>query len=278
MASNGDTAVREQDGDAAPAAAETFVWVPEAAGLDGEAFVADAVHFADYDVVVQAPDGTITRAEAGYLPITGFSLAGQPVAPGGLNDPDGTGWGAYMRVTGTGRATVSPDGTPTGATYDELSYEIIGFNGLATYGFGENGEVLVAGEIDDPVVLMSGSLISGTVAFVPAEAGLTIEGAVSLTVDEVAPGFSLGRLDVLNLTIFHPPEDYSFPTPTTTRVDAPSGTDGTFAAAEEPGDSAAPEGPVAWDAIAARVTRAFEETGRWFDPVEPAAVSDFSLG
>jgi hypothetical protein len=275
MASTDDTASGGQDRGAAPAAVETFVWIPEAAGLDGQAFVADAVHFADYDVIVQAPDGTIT--EAGYLPITGFSLAGQPVAPGGLNAPDGTGWGAYMRITGTGAAFVAPDGTP-GATYDELSYEIVGFNGLATYGFGEDGEVFVAGEIGDPVVLLAGSLISGTVGFVPTEDGLTIEGTVSLTVDEVAPGFSLGPLDVFNLTILHPPEDYSFPTPTTTRVDAPSGTDGTFAAAEAPGDPAAPEGPADWDAIAARVTRAFEETGRWFDPGEPAAVSDFGLG
>lgn len=218
-------------------AGEVFAWAPRAAGLDGELFVADAVRFADYDLIVQPPDGTFT--EVGYLPITGFSLAGEAVAPAGLNDPGGAGWGAYMRITGSGTTGLSPLGTP-GASYDELSYEIVGFNGTATYGFDADGNVVVAGELGDVVTLLSGSLITGRIDFVPTDTGPAIEGTVSLTVDEVAPRFAAGLLGALNLTIVHPPGDYSFTSPTTVRVAATSGTDGTFsAAAPEPGPTEA---------------------------------------
>lgn len=242
MAAEGQTAGLAQAG-------EVFTLDPRAAGLNGEAFTADALRFADYDLIVQASDGP-TFTEAGYLPITGFSLAGQPVAPAGLDDPGGAGWGAYMRITGSGTSGLSPDGLPS-AAYDQLSYEIVGFNGSATYGFDADGNVVVGGAISDPVTLAAGSLLAGSVAFVPASpaGGLTIEGAVSLVVDEVAPGFAAGRLDVLDLSILHPPEDYSLLSPTETQVAAGSGTNGAFAS---------------WDTVAAQVTRNFEETGHWF--------------
>lgn len=233
-------------------------------GLGGEAFTADAVHLADYDQIVQDSDsGTIT--EAGYLPVTGFSLAGQPVAAVCLDDPEGEGWGAHVRIAGTGTATVSPSGAP-GAVYNQLSYEIVGFTGLATYGFDEDG-VVVGGATGDPVTLVAGSLISGYAEFVPSEAGLTIVGSVSLTVDEVAPGFAAGRLDTFDIFYIHPPGDYSFASPTTTRVAASSGTSGAFAAGRpaESGD---------WEAIAAQVTRAFEETGQWYDPQNPVVFEE----
>lgn len=220
-------------------------------GLNGDAFTADGVRLADHDQIVQEPGGP-TIMEAGYLPVTGFSLGGEPVAAGGLNDPGGDGWGAHVRITGAGVATVSPSGAP-GAVYDQLSYEIVGFNGSATYGFDDDGDAVVGGTISDPVTLVAGSLISGGADFVPSEAGLTIEGSVSLTVDEVAPGFATGRLDTFNIAHVHPPEDYSFISPRTTRVAAPSGTSGVFSAAAEDVDR---------DAIAARATQNFAETGQ----------------
>lgn len=256
MDSSYDVEKHASAGGGAPSG-EVFAWAPRAAGLDGELFVADAVSFADYDVIEQPPDGTFS--EIGYLPVTGFSLGGEPVEVTGLNDPDGGGWGAYMRIEGSGTTGLSPAGTPA-STYDELSFEIVGFNGLATYGFDAEGNVAVEGEINDPVTLLSGSLIDARIDFVPTEGGFTIEGTVSLAVDEVAPRFAAGRLDVLDLTILHPPADYSFTSPTTVRVAATSGTDGAFAAAPP----AAPEGPVDWNAIAAQVTRNFEDTGNWF--------------
>lgn len=210
-------------------AAEIFTWTPQAVGLNGAAFTADAVAFADYDRIVQAPGGN-TFTKAGYLSVTGFSLAGQPVTAAGLNSPDGTGWGAYVLATGIGTATLTPLGTP-GARYDQLSYQIVGFNGLATYGFDADSNVVVGGTTRDLVTLVTGSLISGEIAFVPSPTGLTIEGLASTTLDSVAPGFSTGQLGILNLSIVHPPGDYSFISPTTTRVDATSGTNGTFLAA-----------------------------------------------
>ena len=209
-------------------AAEIFTWTPQAVGLNGAAFTADAVAFADYDQIVQAPGGN-TFTKAGYLSVTGFSLAGQPVTAAGLNSPDGTGWGAYVLATGIGTATLTPLGTP-GARYDQLSYQIVGFNGLATYSFDTDSNVVVGGTTRDLVTLVTGSLISGEIAFVPSPTGLTIEGLASTTVDSVAPGFSTGQLGIFNLSIVHPPGDYSFISPTTTRVDATSGTNGTFLA------------------------------------------------
>ena len=209
---------------------------PQTAGLNGAPITADTVNFADYDQVVQASDGA-SFTENGYLPIRGFSLAGASVAAPGLDDPSGAGWGAYMHITGTGTPILTSFGTP-GAIYTQLNYQIVGFNGLATYGFAPDGSVTVGGTISDPVTLASGSLISGNVAFVPASsAGLTIEGTVSTTLDQAAPGFFAGSLPgAVDLTILHPPGDYSATSPTTTQVAAESGTNGTFAAAvPEPG-------------------------------------------
>lgn len=53
---------------------------------------------------------------------------------------------------------------------------------------------------------------------------------MSSTVDTLAPGFATGRLDILDITIVHPPGECSFTSPTTTRVAAESGTNGMFAA------------------------------------------------
>ena len=210
-------------------AAEIFTWTPQALGLNGTAFTADAISFADYDRIEQAADNT-TFTEAGYLPITGFSLSGQAVTPAGLNSPDGAGWGAYMRLTASGPLAVSAIGIPE-PVYEQLSYQIVGFNGLASYGFTADGTVVVGGTTNNLVTLAAGSLISAEVDFVPSAAGVTIQGDISVTVGEVASRFSTGQLDILNISVLHPPGDYSFISPTTILVSATSGTDGTFASA-----------------------------------------------
>ena len=210
-------------------AGEVFTWNPRAVGLNGTAFTADAVSFADYDTVVQAVDNS-TFTEAGYLPVTGFSLAGQAVASPGLNSPDGTGWGAYLRLTGSGPLVASALGIPE-PVYTQLSHEIVGFNGLASYGFADSGAVVVSGATNGAATLATGSLIAADFAFVPSAAGLAIEGTITVTVDGLAPGLSTGRLDILNLTVDHPPGDYRFIPPGTIQVDAATGTSGTFASA-----------------------------------------------
>ena len=199
-------------------------------GLNGAAFTADALSFADYDQIVQSADNT-TFTEAGYLPVTGFSLLEGSVAPVGFNAPDGTGWGAYLKIAGSGPLVVSAIGVPE-PVYEQLSYQLVGFNGLASYGFGADGAVVVGGSTRDLATLATGSLVSAEFAFVPTSpAGLTIDGGISVTVDEVAPGLSAGQLDILNLRVVHPPSDYSFIPPGTIRVAAATGTDGTFAVA-----------------------------------------------
>ena len=213
-----------------PRPSEIFTWTPGTVGLSGAAFTADAISFADYDQIVQAADNT-TFTEAGYLPITGSSLLGQAIRPAGFNDPDGAGWGAYLRIAGSGPLVVSAIGVPE-PVYEQLSYQLVGFNGLASYGFAADGAVAVGGTTNDLVTLATGSLISAGFTFAPSSPdGLTIDGGISLTVDEVAPRFATGQLDILNLRVVHPPSDYSFIPPSTIRVAAATGTDGTFAAA-----------------------------------------------
>ena len=211
-------------------ASEIFTWTPQAVGLNGASFTADAVSFADYDQIVQSADNT-TFTEAGYLPVTGFSLAGQAVTPAGFNAPDGTGWGAYLRIAGSGPLVVSAIGVPE-PVYEQLNHQLVGFNGLASYGFAADGTVAVGGTTRDLVTLATGSLISAGFAFVPSSPdGLTIDGGISLTVDGLSPPFATGQLDILDLRIVHPPSDYSFIPPSTIRVAATTGTEGTFAAA-----------------------------------------------
>lgn len=54
---------------------------------------------------------------------------------------------------------------------------------------------------------------------------------MSATVEALTPGFAMRGLDVLDLSVVHPPREYSFTSPTTTRVAAESGTDGTLSTA-----------------------------------------------
>ena len=208
--------------------AELIAWSPQAAGLNGASFTADTIRFADYDLIIQAPDAA-SFTEAGYLPIQSFALGGQPVASLGLNDPSGAGWGAYMRITGSGIPFTTPEGG-MGAVYTQLSYQVLGFNGLATYGFDVDDNVVGGGALDSVTTLFTGSLINGSIAFVPTASGLNIEGQVSSTVSQAVPGFVSGRLDTLDLTILHPPADYTFVSQTVTKVAASAGTNGTFAA------------------------------------------------
>ena len=210
-------------------AGEIFSWNPRAAGLNGTAFTADALSFADYDTIVQAADNS-TFTEAGYLPITGFSLAGQPVSAPGLNSPDGAGWGAHLRLTGSGPLVASALGIPE-PVYTQLSYQIVGFNGLANYSFADSGAVVAGGATSGSVTLATGSLITADFAFMPSSDGLSIKGTIDLTVENVVPGLATGRLDVLSLAVDHPPSDYRFLPPSTIQVDAATGTSGSFSSA-----------------------------------------------
>ena len=67
-----------------------------------------------------------------------------------------------MSYTGTGFQTLSELRLPQ-ARFDQLKYEIIGYNGTATFGFDPgNGSAIVGGPISDVTTLERGSLIAGS--------------------------------------------------------------------------------------------------------------------
>lgn len=215
-------------------ASEIFSWTPAAAHLNGGGLTADALVLGDYAQVVLGNDATFM--EAGYSPIEGLSLAGQAVTSAGLNGPSGNGWGAYISYRASGTQTLSPYGTPQ-ANYQRFDYEVVGFNGLATYGFGADGDPVVGGNLGQLTTLETGSLIAGQATFVPTSAGLTIESSIAVRLDTVDPGFASGQNGGFDLVFVHPPSDYAFTSPSTIQIAASSGASATassMAAVPEP--------------------------------------------
>ena len=220
-------------------ATETFSLAEPAAQLDGAAVTADTLLLGDYAQIVTSNGGT-TFTDTGYLPVEGFSLAGQAVTPAGFNAPNGTGWGAYVQYTGSGTQTLMPGGIPASATYSQLSYQIVGYTGLATFGFDASGRATVGGSVSQLTPLAQGSLISGSLAFVPTSpTSISIEGNVVSTINAVQPQFTVGGLGTLDLGILHPPGEYAFTSPTTLQIAATGGASATLLAsdsAEDPPD------------------------------------------
>ena len=128
-------------GASAARAADVLSW-PSGHDGKGSAFAADTLLLGDYAQIVTGSGG-LTFTDTGYLPIEGFALNGKPVAAAGFNDPSGNGWGAFIRYTGTGTQTLSPYGFPATATYTQLSYQVVAYDGLATFGFGASGAAAV---------------------------------------------------------------------------------------------------------------------------------------
>ena len=197
--------------------AEPFTLDPHAVGLDGGKFTADSMVLSDYAQIKFANFGT-TFVDTGFLPILGFSLAGLPVAAPGYAAANGSGWGAYIQYVGTGTESYSPTGVPTAATFDTLSYKIVGYNGLATFGFAPDGSAVVGGSVSDLTTLESGSLIAGQLAFVPGPTGLTIKGTATTTIDEAKPQFVQAKPTQLDVTFIHPPGEYGFTSQTTLQI------------------------------------------------------------
>lgn len=210
-------------------ASPVVTWNPRALGLNGASLAADALLLGDYAQVVTSGGG-LAFTDTGYLPVEGFSVAGHAVTPAGFNDPSGHGWGAYVRYTGSGTQTLSPYGLPA-ATYTQLSYQIIGYDGLAAFAFGADGAPVVGGTVKQAKVLASGSLISGQLAFVPiSPTALSIQGSLSATIQGVPPQFSDAAAGALDLSIVHPPGEYAFTSPSSFRIAAADGVSATFGA------------------------------------------------
>ncbi|MGI4952687.1 MAG: hypothetical protein ACRYGM_12880, partial [Janthinobacterium lividum] len=124
-----------------PARADTFTLNPGPVGLNGTSVTADTLVLSDYAQISFAPTGPATAmfVDAGYLPVIGFRLNGQAVASSGYLAADGSGWGLYIRYAGTGSQTLSPQGVPVSATYQTLTYDLVGYNGLAAFDFAADG-------------------------------------------------------------------------------------------------------------------------------------------
>jgi len=211
-------------------AGQIFSWNPLAIQLNGGTkFSADTILAGDYSQVVLHADGTF--ADSGYLPIEGFQLNGQAVAPAGFNDLRGQGWGAYVAFTSSGTVVPTSDGGLS-ATYTQLAYQIVGYNGLATFGTFDptTGAALIGGQLSRVTTLEQGSLLDGQLAL----AGVTgdIAGTVSASITQVKPQFTVGPLSGFEFDVLHRPDlpdqpgDYNFTSPYTIQVATGSGITG----------------------------------------------------
>ena len=203
-----------------PALADTFTLNPNAVGLNGTNVTADTLVLSDYAQISFIPTGPTTAMfmDAGYLPVIGFQLNGQAVAPAGYLAPDGSGWGAYIRYAGTGTQVLSPQGVPVSATYQTLTYDLVGYNGLATFGFAADGSATTGGAISNVTTLDSGSLLSGSLAFLPAQLGPTISGQVQASSAGVSPPFFGNNPGGLDVNFVHPAGEYFFTSPLTLQI------------------------------------------------------------
>lgn len=203
----------------APALADTFTLNPGSVGLDGTSVTTDTLVLSDYAQISFTPTGptTATFMDVGYLPVIGFQLNGQAVAPAGYLAQDGSGWGAYIRYVGTGTQTLSPAGLPA-ATYQTLTYDFVGYNGLATFGAAADGSAMVGGAISNVTTLDSGSLISGSLAFLPAQSGPTINGQVQEASAEANPQFFENYPGGLDVNFIHPAGEYFFTSAVTLQI------------------------------------------------------------
>lgn len=214
-------------------AGEIFSWNPHAVKLNGTKFSADTMLLGDYSQVVLLPDGTFT--DAGYLPVIGFTLNGVAVTPKGFNDSTGKGWGAYVAFSSKGTVTPTADGG-LNATYGQLDYQIVGYNGLASFGaFAPlTGAALVGGQLSQVTTLERGSLINGHLALSGATAPTpgVIAGSVAASIDQVKPQFVVGPLSGFDFDVVHVPGgpsgpgDYSFTSPYSIQVATKSGITG----------------------------------------------------
>ena len=203
-----------------PALADTFTLNPGSVGLNGTNVTADTLVLSDDAQISFTPTSATTASfmDAGYLPVIGFQLNGQAVAPSGYLAPDGSGWGAYIHYVGTGTETISPQGFPESAIYQTLTYDLVGYNGLATFNFAADGSATVSGAISSVTTLESGSLISGSLAFLSAQLGPTISGQVQASSTVFNPQFFGNTPSGLNVNFVHPAGEYFFTSPVTLQI------------------------------------------------------------
>ena len=181
----------------------------------------------DYAKITTSNGGT-TFTDVGYLPVEGVSFGGTPVSLAILGGLGGSGSGAYFQYAGVGTQTLSPTGLPQTASYSQLIYQLVVYRGSAAFSFDANGNPIRTGNVSTAFVLGQGSLISGSLSFVPTSpTAVSIEGTLSATFSPAVLQSVIPPTTVA-LTINHPPSDYRFTSPSTIQIAASSGATAAF--------------------------------------------------
>ncbi len=138
--------------------ATTFAWTPQAVGPDGTTFTADTMRLSDFGAIVVNPAaGTLT--EAGYLPVLGLSLGGQPMIRSGSGAASASGASASgASASGASASGASASGASASgadgivAAYSSLSGHTDGLPLLVPVGEPGSGVLFAAALV--PVVLL----------------------------------------------------------------------------------------------------------------------------
>jgi len=150
---------------ASASALPQFTLDPSMAGLNGTAFTGDNILISDFSTVSFDAMGNFT--DTGFLSVSAIQLVGTTYTPVGLNSD----YGLYFAFSGVGKTTLGdPRVVPTIGSFTSLTYQLYGYNGLASFGFSGNTPTESA---NNEVLLASGTLISGNAVTVPTGDGKT---------------------------------------------------------------------------------------------------------
>lgn len=167
---------------ASASALNAFTFNPGIAGLAGTTFTADNLLVSDYATVTLTSATTFT--ETGFLAITGAQLNNSTLNVPGLNST----WGMYIQFSGAGTLSGgNPLTSVVSGSFTSLSYTIYGYNGTASYGFSGTTPTTTAAS---PVVLATGSLVSGGVVSIPGGGAFSPTASVTASVGGASPAFT----------------------------------------------------------------------------------------
>ncbi|MGM9481305.1 flocculation-associated PEP-CTERM protein PepA [Roseateles sp. NT4] len=168
---------------AGASALNSFTFDPSAAGLAGTSFTADNLLISDYATVTRT--STTTFTETGFLAITGAQLGNTTLTIPGLNSS----YGLYIAFTGSGTTDGNNPLTQVSVgSFTSLTYTLYGYNGTASFGFSGTTPTTTAAA---PVVLATGSLLSGGVVSFPGGGAFSPSATASVSVGNVSPAFTL---------------------------------------------------------------------------------------
>ncbi len=167
---------------ASASALNTFTFDPSQAGLSGASFTADNLLISDYATITRTSATTFT--ETGFLAITGAQLGNTTLSLSGLNST----YGLYIAFTGSGTTDGNNPLTQISVgSFTSLSYTLYGYNGTASFGFAGTTPTTTAAA---PVVLATGSLLSGGVVSIPGGGAFSPSASATVNVGNVSSAFT----------------------------------------------------------------------------------------